>query len=298
VQQSGFDPRKDPLTPTPTLTYDQHDLLATPLDQLLRRASQYRLLAPDEEIDLAQRIERGDLSAKDLLVNSNLRLVVSVARHYVGQGLTLDDLVQEGMLGLIRAVEKFDYRKGFRFSTYATIWIRQALQRGLDNTGRTIRLPSHMSQRARRIARVERELTAEHGEPPTDEKVAEAAGLDLEEVALLRERDRALASLDATVGEDGETPLGALLPNEGEPIDEEVARETEASALRQAVDRLPEDERKVIHLRFGTGGEGEFTLVQAAKRLGMPPSKARQAEERGLRRLLADDGVRALRVAA
>jgi RNA polymerase primary sigma factor len=286
------------LTPTPTLTHDHDPLLASPLDQLLRRASQYRLLTPDEEIDLAQRIERGDLSAKDLLVNSNLRLVVSVARHYVGQGLTLDDLVQEGMLGLIRAVEKFDHRKGFRFSTYATIWIRQALQRGLDNTGRTIRLPSHMSQRARRIARVERELTAEHGEPPTDEKVAEAAGLELDEVALLRERDRALASLDATVGEDGETPLGSLLPDGAEPIDEEVARETEASALRKAVDALPEVERNVIHLRFGTGGEGEHTLVQAAKRLGMPPSQARQAEERGLRRLLADDDVLNLRVAA
>jgi RNA polymerase primary sigma factor len=279
-----------PPTPIPTIT---HDVLATPLDQLLRRASQYRLLDPKEEIDLAQRIERGDLDAKDLLVNSNLRLVVSVARHYVGQGLTLDDLVQEGMLGLIRAVEKFDYRKGYRFSTYATIWIRQALQRGLDNTGRTIRLPSHMSQRARRIARVERELTAEHGE-----KIAEAAELDIDEVALLRERDRALASLDQTVGDDGETPLGALLPNDGETVDEEVERETEASALREAVDRLPEDEREVIHLRFGTGGKGEHTLVQAARRLGMPPSKARQAEERALRRLAADGDVKSLRVAA
>jgi RNA polymerase primary sigma factor len=257
-----------PSTLTPTFT---NDVLASPLDQLLRRASQYQLLDPAMEIELAQRIERGDLDAKDLLVNSNLRLVVSVARHYVGQGLTLDDLVQEGMLGLIRAVEKFDYRKGYRFSTYATIWIRQALQRGLDNTGRTIRLPSHMSQRARRSARVERELTAELGEPPSDEKVAAAAELDIEEVALLRERDRALASLDQTVGDDGETALGALLPADGETVDEEVERESEASALREAVNRLPEDEREVIHLRFGTGGDGEHTLVQAARRLGMPP---------------------------
>jgi RNA polymerase primary sigma factor len=270
-----------PSTLTPTFT---NDVLASPLDQLLRRASQYQLLDPAKEIELAQRIEKGDLDAKDLLVNSNLRLVVSVARHYVGQGLTLDDLVQEGMLGLIRAVEKFDYRKGYRFSTYATIWIRQALQRGLDNTGRTIRLPSHMSQRARRIARVERELTAELGEPPTDEKVAAAAELDIEEVALLRERDRALASLDQTVGDDGETALGALLPADGETVDEEVERETEASSLREAVNRLPEDEREVIHLRFG--------------RLGMPPSKARQAEERALRRLAADGDVKSLRVAA
>ncbi len=265
-----------PSTLTPTFT---NDVLASPLDQLLRRASQYQLLDPAKEIELAQRIEKGDLDAKDLLVNSNLRLVVSVARHYVGQGLTLDDLVQEGMLGLIRAVEKFDYRKGYRFSTYATIWIRQALQRGLDNTGRTIRLPSHMSQRARRIARAAAELAPEEG-------------------ALLRERDRALASLDQTVGDDGETALGALLPADGETVDEEVERETEASSLREAVNRLPEDEREVIHLRFGTGGDGEHTLVQAARRLGMPPSKARQAEERALRRLAADGDVKGLRVAA
>ena len=270
----------------------------TSFDQLLRSAEHYPLLKHEEVIELSKRIEKGDLAAKDKLINSNLRLVVSVARNYQGQGLSLGDLVQDGMLGLIRAAEKFDYRKGYRFSTYATIWIRQALQRGLDNTGRTIRLPSHMSQRARRIARVERELTAEHGEPPTDEKIAAAAELELEEVALLRERDRALASLDQTVGDDGETALGALLPADGETVDEEVERETEASALREAVDRLPEDEREVIHLRFGTGGDGEHTLVQAARRLGMPPSKARQAEERALRRLAADGDVKSLRVAA
>jgi RNA polymerase sigma factor (sigma-70 family) len=155
-----------------------------------------------------------------------------------------------------------------------------------------------MSQRARRIARVERELTAEHGEPPTDEKIAAAAELELDEVALLRERDRSLASLDQTVGDDGETALGALLPADGETVDEEVERETEASSLREAVNRLPEDEREVIHLRFGTGGDGEHTLVQAARRLGMPPSKARQAEERALRRLAADGDVKSLRVAA
>src|SRR3954454_19327698 len=275
-----------------TITY------ADPLDDLLRRASRYPLLRPSEEVELAKRIEKGDLAAKERLINSNLRLVVHVARKYQGQGLAMGDLVQEGMLGLIRAVEKFDYRKGYRFSTYATIWIRQPLQRGLDNTGRTIRLPSHMCLAARRTPGVERELTAEHGEPPTDEKIAAAAELELEEVALLRERDRALASLDQTVGDDGETALGALLPADGETVDEEVERETEASSLRAAVNRLPEDEREVIHLRFGTGGDGEHTLVQAARRLGMPPSKARQAEERALRRLAADGDVKGLRVAA
>src|SRR5437763_1229002 len=128
-----------------TITY------ADPLDDLLRRASRYPLLRPSEEVELAKRIERGDLAAKERLINSNLRLVVHVARKYQGQGLAMGDLVQEGMLGLIRAAEKFDWRKGFRFSTYATIWIRQALQRGLDNTGRTIRLPANVEQRARKL---------------------------------------------------------------------------------------------------------------------------------------------------
>src|SRR6476660_6662120 len=189
-----------------TITY------ADPLDDLLRRASRYPLLRPSEEVELAKRIEKGDLAAKERLINSNLRLVVHVARKYQGQGLAMGDLVQEGMLGLIRAAEKFDWRKGFRFATYATIWIRQALQRGLDNTGRTIRLPANVAQRAGKLARIERELTVKLEQEPTDEKIAAAAELELDEVALLRERDRALASLDQTVGDDGETALGALLP--------------------------------------------------------------------------------------
>ena len=128
--------------------------VADPVDQLLRRASQYRLLRPSEELDLAKRIERGDLRAKELLINSNLRLVVSIARRYQGLGLGMSDLVQEGMIGLIRAAEKFDYRKGFRFSTYATLWIRQAIQRGLDNTARTVRLPANVAQQTRKVERV------------------------------------------------------------------------------------------------------------------------------------------------
>ncbi len=273
-------------------------VLADPLDLLLRRASRYRLLMPAEEIELSQRIERGDLAAKDLLVNSNLRLVVSVARHYVGQGLSLEDLVQEGMLGLIRAAEKFDYRKGFRFSTYATIWIRQALQRGLDNSGRTIRLPANVAQRARKIARIERELTAKLGEEPTLEQIAAEADLTVDEIELLKERDRALASLDSPVSEDGETTLGALLPVQGEGVEEEVVRAGAAAALRNAVARLPETERNVIQLRFGTTGEGEHTITQAARALGLAPRAAREAEERALRKLAADDSVLAVREAA
>src|SRR5882762_3064521 len=170
------------------------------VDQLLAHSRRYPLLTPAQEIDLAQKIERGDLHAKELLVNSNLRLVASNARRYQNQGLPLGDLVQEGMLGLIRASEKFDWRKGFRFSTYATLWIRQAIQRGLENTGRMIRLPVNIGQRARKVARIERELAVKLGREVTDEEVAEAAGLDVEQVIEVKKADRAPTSLDQPVG--------------------------------------------------------------------------------------------------
>src|ERR1700716_4770541 len=143
------------------------------LQLLLREAGRYALLKPSEEIELAKRIEKGDLAAKERMINSNLRLVVANARRYQGQGLPFPDLVQEGMLGLIRAVEKFDWRRGYRFSTYATLWIRQAMQRGLENSGRTIRLPVHVGQRARKVARIERELTTRLGREPAEEALAE-----------------------------------------------------------------------------------------------------------------------------
>ena len=284
-----------PSTLTPTFT---NDVLASPLDQLLRRASQYQLLDPAKEIELAQRIERGDLDAKDLLVNSNLRLVVSVARHYVGQGLTLDDLVQEGMLGLIRAVEKFDYRKGYRFSTYATIWIRQALQRGLDNTGRTIRLPANVAQRARKLARIERELTVKLEQEPTLDQLADATGFDLDEVERLRGYERALASLDAGVGEDGETPLGALIPVEDADVETDVMKSDHARRVRSFLEQLPTMEMKVVNLRYGTGGEGEHTVEQAARKLGMTVSETRKAEAKALERLQGEPELAALRDAA
>ena len=268
------------------------------LDQLLRHAEHFPLLKHEAVIELAKRIERGDLAAKEKLINSNLRLVVSVARNYQGQGLSLGDLVQEGMLGLIRAAEKFDWRKGYRFSTYATIWIRQALQRGLDNTGRTIRVPAHIAQRVRKLRRVERELAVRLGRVPDDSELARELEFDLEEVERLRGYDRALASLDAGVGEDGETPLGALLPEDGEAVEDEVVREAHGQDLRRQLSRLPEEERELIHLRFGTGGEGEHSVEQTARRLEIPVAKAREVERRALDRLSRDPVVGSLREAA
>ncbi len=282
--------------PTPLLEPDE--ILLEPLEQLLREAGKFRLLMPHAEIELAQRIEKGDLAAKERLINCNLRLVVSVARKYQGQGLSMNDLVQEGMLGLIRAAEKFDWRKGFRFSTYATIWIRQALQRGLDNTGRTIRLPAHVAQRARKVERAERELAVKLGEEPSIEHIANETGLTPEEVDLLRSHARTLASLDAGVGEDGDTSLGALIAVEGPSTEEQVESSMRKNEVREALDALPEPERDVIHLRFGTGDEGEHSIEQTARRLGVPVREARAAEERELARLAKLPGLAALRAAA
>src|SRR5437763_4540709 len=192
------------------------------LDLFLRRARVHPLLTADEEVELAKRIERGDLEAKERMINSNLRLVVSQARRYQGHGLPMEDLVQEGMLGLIRAVEKFDWRRGFKFSTYGTLWIRQALQRGLQNHGRTIRLPVHVAQRQTKVRKIEGELSTKLGREPTDEEIAAEAKLPVEEVAELRELTRGLTSLDQPIGEDGETAFGELLASERPEPAEEV----------------------------------------------------------------------------
>ena len=271
---------------------------ADALDQLLQRANEFRLLRPAEELELAQRIERGDLVAKERLINCNLRLVVSIARRYQGHGLTLNDLVQEGMLGLIRAAEKFDWRKGFRFSTYATLWIRQAIQRGLDNTGRTIRLPSHMSQRARRIARVERELSVRLGREPTLDELAAETGLPVDQVEEVRHQRAALVSLDQQIGEDGDTALGDLLPSDAEAPEDTAWDHERERIVHEAISQLPETERKVLTLRFGTGREEPQTLTAIGKRLGFSAERASQLEQRALKKLAESPELAALREAA
>src|SRR6476659_9883421 len=173
----------------------------------LNQASRYPLLTREEEVELAQRIEKGDLAAKERLINSNLRLVIKFARRYQGHGLTMQDLVQEAMLGLIRAAEKFDWRRGYKFSTYAVLWIKQAIQRGLDNTGRPVRIPAHVAQRERTVNRIDAELSVQLNRDPTDDEVAERAKLPLDEVKAIRDLTRVTTSLDAPVGE-GDTSLG------------------------------------------------------------------------------------------
>jgi RNA polymerase primary sigma factor len=257
------------------------------LQLFLNEAGRYPLLTPDEELDLAKRIERGDLAAKERLVNSNLRLVVSIARRYQGVGeLCLLDLIQEGVLGLIRAVEKFDWRKGFRFSTYATLWIRQAIQRGLADRGRSIRLPTNIAQRERRIATSARRLAAQLGREATLEEIAEAAELPLEQVIDLQDVARIVTSLDRPVGEGDEAGLGDLMPAEGKPVDEQVHMELTEEAVRRTVGQLPDREREVIQLRFGLNGDKEpLPMSQVGRRLGISAERVRQIERKALSEL-------------
>jgi RNA polymerase primary sigma factor len=286
----------------PAETPETRHVASTELEDSLQlffnEARRHPLLTAADEVELAKRIERGDMAAKERMINANLRLVISVARKYQGQGLPLGDLIQEGMLGLIRAVEKFDWRKGFKFSTYGTLWIRQAIGRGLANSGRTVRLPVHIVARARKIQDAERKLAVELGRSPTEEEIAAFVELPLDEVADIRRADRGPTSLDQGVGEDGDTALGDLIAGDGPSVEEEVVAGIEDERLREAVDTLPEAERNVITLRFGLDQEQPQALRETGRRLGLSSERVRQLEDRALRRLAQDESVSALRDAA
>jgi RNA polymerase primary sigma factor len=281
--------------------YRNGELAAATTDALqlfLNEIRRYPLLTKTEEIELSKRIEQGDLEAKERMINSNLRLVVSIAKKYQGQELSLLDLIQEGIFGLIRASEKFDWRKGYKFSTYATFWIRQAIQRGLANKARTIRIPVHIGQRERKIARSWRDLAAKLGRDPTDEEVAADAELPIEQVEEVREAARTVTSLDRPVGEEGETALGDLLES-GEPdIEEEVSVNLAEETLRRTIEELPEPERNVIRLRYGINGDDPQPLRETGRRLGLSAERVRQLESRALKLLATRRELEALREAA
>ena len=268
------------------------------LQLFLNEIRRYPLLTATEEVELAKRIEQGDLEAKERMINSNLRLVVSIAKKYQGQELSLLDLIQEGIFGLIRAAEKFDWRKGYKFSTYATFWIRQAIQRGLANKARTIRIPVHIGQRERKIVRAERDLSAKLGREPRDEEIAAAAELPLSQVEEVREAARTVTSLDRPVGEEGDTALRDLLEGDTPPVDQEVELSLSEELLRRTVDELPETERHVIQLRYGIDGEDPQPLRETGRRLGLSAERVRQLESKALKRLAMRRELEALREVA
>jgi RNA polymerase primary sigma factor len=279
-------------------TYVNGDLAVVTTDALqlfLNEAGRYKLLTAAEEVELAKRIERGDKDAKDLMINSNLRLVVSIAKKYQGHGVSLLDLIQEGIIGLIRAVEKFDWRRGFKFSTYATWWIRQAVQRGVANKSRTIRIPVHIVEREQKISRAERELTTKLDRPPTDEEIAKKTKLSLKHVQEVRAAARAVTSLDKPIGAEGDASFGDLIAGEDAEPSEEVHVSLVEKALRTAVETLPEREREVVKLRYGMNGDRDpQSLEEIGRVLGITRERVRQIESQALARLAERREVAAL----
>ena len=263
------------------------DMTTDSLQLFLKDIGKVRLLTAQEEVDLAKRIERGDLDAKQKMVESNLRLVVSIAKNYRNQGLPFLDLIQEGTIGLVRAAEKFDYRRGFKFSTYATWWIRQAASRALADKARTIRIPAHIVEKLNKIRHAERSLVTVLGREPTADEIADLiTGLDSDEVEAIKFSARAPISLEKPVGEEEGSEFGQLIADEQaeSPYDRAVKILTN-EALRDALENLNYRGRRVLELRYGLGGEHPCTLDEVGRTFNVTRERIRQIETQSLKQL-------------
>jgi RNA polymerase primary sigma factor len=262
------------------------DVSTDSLQLFLKDIGKRRLLTAEEEVDLAKRIERGELDAKQRMVESNLRLVVSIAKNYRNQGLPFLDLIQEGTLGLVRAAEKFDYRRGFKFSTYATWWIRQAIARSLADKARTIRIPVHVVEKLNRIGRAERGLVTVFGRDPTADEIAELTGIEPEEVDSIKRSARAPISLEKPVGDGEESEFGQFIADEqAESPYERAVENLREEALRNALENLSYRERRVIELRYGLAGEHPRTLDEVGRAFNVTRERIRQIETHSLKKL-------------
>ena len=272
------------------------DMTTDSLQLFMKDIGKVRLLTAQQEVELAKRIERGDLGAKQKMVESNLRLVVSIAKNYRNQGLPFLDLIQEGTLGLVRAAEKFDYRKGFKFSTYATWWIRQAVSRALADKARTIRIPVHIVEKLNKIGRAERKLMTELGREPTAEEIAEVTSIEPEEVRSLKHTARAPISLEKPVGDEDESEFGQFIADDqAESPYERAVEVLTREALREALENLSYRERRILELRYGLGSGAPQTLDELGRTFNVTRERIRQIENQSLKKLQRHQGTQRLR---
>jgi len=277
------EPEEEKVTPKLDLTVEPS------LDSLrlyLREIGKVPLLTADQEVYLAKRIERGDMAAKTQMIEANLRLVVSIAKSYLGRGLSFLDLIQEGSLGLIRAVEKFDYRKGYKFSTYATWWIRQAVTRAIADKARTIRIPVHMVEKLNKVVHIERQLVQRLGREPRPDEIAEELEMTTEEVREILRMSQLPVSLEKPIGEEEDSQLGDFVEDETAESPFDTAQVTlRRGDIERALDSLPDRERKVIELRFGLSGAQPCTLEEVGRAFGVTRERIRQIESKTLAKL-------------